>query len=255
MTYPEATIDVVLGQLGEGMSQAEISRRTGISRAAIRAWGRGRVPKRAGRGRRHGPNERMTCELIQLAASPAYAYLLGLYLGDGCISRMPRDVFRLRITCCDAYPHLMDLCQEAVEVVMPSNKVSRTHRIGCTDVGSSSKHWPCLFPQHGPGPKHKRRIVLTRWQNDIVRENTQEFLRGLVHSDGCRCINRVTNRLGQRYEYPRYLFTNASDDIRNLFCWSCDLLHVEWRVMNSRTISVNKRADVAFLDGFIGAKT
>jgi len=253
VTYPQPVVDDVLGLLAGGLSHAEISRRTGISRAAIRDWSRGRVPKRVSGS--HGADRRATCSLIPIVPPAPYAYLLGLYLGDGCISTMPKDVFRLRIACCDRYPHLMDLCQEAIEAVMPANKVGRAHGIGCTDVGSSSKHWPCLFPQHGPGPKHKRRIVLTRWQDAIVRENTRDFIRGLVHSDGCRGINPITAPSGKRYFYPRYEFTNVSDDIRGLFCWACNLLHVEWRVMNSKTISINKRADVAFLDTIIGPKT
>jgi hypothetical protein len=32
------------------------------------------------------------------------------------------------------------------------------------DVSSYWKHWPCLFPQHGPGRKHERRIALVPWQ-------------------------------------------------------------------------------------------
>jgi hypothetical protein len=42
-----------------------------------------------------------------------------------------------------------------------SNSVGRTAKIGCTEVASYSKHWICLFPQHGPGRKHDRRIELT----------------------------------------------------------------------------------------------
>jgi hypothetical protein len=33
----------------------------------------------------------------------------------------------------------------------------------------SWKHGPCLFPQHGPGRKHDRPIVLEEWQTDVVR--------------------------------------------------------------------------------------
>ena len=58
----------------------------------------------------------------------------------------------------------------------------------------------------------------------------------------------------KRYEYPRYTFSNASDDIRGLFCWALDLVGVEWRVMNARNISVAKRASVALLDTFVGPK-
>ena len=253
MTYAQPTIDEVLALLATGLPKAEVSRQRGISRSAILSWSRGRIPKRA--AGLHASYDRTECSLIDTLPPAPYAYLLGLYLGDGCISTMPRGVFRLRITCCNAYPHLMDLCDEAIGCVMPANKVGRARRVGCTDVGSSSKHWPCLFPQFGPGPKHRRVIALAPWQEVIVRNHTAEFLTGLIHSDGCRTINRVSNRLGQRYEYPRYLFTNVSDDIRSLFCWACDLLGIEWKVMNSKNISVNKRADVAFLDTFIGPKT
>jgi hypothetical protein len=66
-------------------------------------------------------------------------------------------------------------------------------------------------------------------------------------------INRV--RHGETtYHYPRYNFTNRSDDIKRIFCDACDLLGVEWRVMNRWNISVARRASVALLDEFIGPK-
>jgi hypothetical protein len=34
----------------------------------------------------------------------AYAYLLGLYLGDGCLSEHPRGVYHLRVACAARYP-------------------------------------------------------------------------------------------------------------------------------------------------------
>ena len=42
--------------------------------------------------------------------------------------------------------------------------------------------------------------------------------------------------------------------IRALFCWACDLLGIEWRVMNEWNISVARRESVATLDEFIGPK-
>jgi hypothetical protein len=69
--------------------------------------------------------------------------------------------------------------------VLP-NKVSRTPKIGCTEVASYSKHWPCLFPQHGPGRKHERRIELVPWQQELVDLDPRPLVRGLLHSDGCR---------------------------------------------------------------------
>ena len=54
------------------------------------------------------------------------------------------------------------------------------------------------FPQHGPGRKHKRPIVLEAWQQAIVEAHPWQFLRGLLHSDGCRTINRFKTKLPER---------------------------------------------------------
>ncbi|HEY3951871.1 MAG TPA: transcriptional regulator, partial [Streptosporangiaceae bacterium] len=92
---------------------------------------------------------------------------------------------------------------------------------------SVSKHWPCLFPQHGPGGKHERKIELEVWQQRIVDKFTAAFVRGLFHSDGCRTPNRIRRRCndGDRwYQYPRYFFTNYSADILRLCGESLDAL-------------------------------
>jgi hypothetical protein len=122
---------------------------------------------------------------------------------------------------------------------------------------SYSKHWPCLFPQHGPGLKHNRKIELADWQQVIVNRHPGEFARGLFHSDGWRGINRVRGALkeGDRwYEYPRYQFVNQSEDILRLCSEALDVLGVEWRYSKPTTISVAKRDAVARLDEFVGPK-
>jgi hypothetical protein len=95
--------------------------------------------------------------------------------------------------------------------------------------------------------------VLADWQQHIVDSHHEAFLRGLIHSDGCRHINRVWSN-GKAYEYSRYHFTNVSADIRALFCASCDALGIAWRRMNARNISVARREAVGLLDGFVGPK-
>ncbi|MGH9216321.1 MAG: transcriptional regulator, partial [Acidimicrobiales bacterium] len=148
---------------------------------------------------------------------PAYAYLLGLYLGDGCLTGNEKDVYRLRIVLDVRYPSIIAECAAAMAQVLP-NKVGMINNPGCVAVNAYSKHWPCLFPQHGPGPKHLRPIVLRQWQDEIALDRHPElFLRGLIHSDGYRGINRIKGR----YAYPRYLFDNRSDDIRALFLDGC----------------------------------
>jgi hypothetical protein len=144
-----------------------------------------------------------------------------------------------------------------MSAVRPGNKVRTQQQAGCTEVISCSRHWPCLFPQHGPGRKHMRKIELQTWQRIIVTENAGRFARGLFHSDGYRGINRVRAQLADGdhwYEYPRYLFTNESADILRLCGEALDQLGVAWRYSRRNSISVARRAAVARLDDFVGPK-
>jgi hypothetical protein len=124
-------------------------------------------------------------------------------------------------------------------------------------VFSYSKHWPCLFPQHGAGMKHTRKIELADWQQVIVDRYPGDFVRGLIHSDGYRGRNRVRRMLADGdhwYEYPRYLFCNTSTDILGLCGAALDRLGVDWRYARWNMISVAKRDAVALLDAFVGPK-
>lgn len=128
---------------------------------------------------------------------------------------------------------------------------------GCVVVQAHGKHWTCLFPQHGPGRKHERPIVLEDWQRDIVTAHPGDFLRGLFHSDGCRARNwtrKVVAGELKRYDYLRWQFTNSSDDIRELCCWALELVDIPWRQSNGKTISVSRRHAVARLDELIGPR-
>jgi hypothetical protein len=107
-----------------------------------------------------------------------------------------------------------------------------------------------VFPQHGPGTKHLRRIELAAWQASIVAEQPASLLRGLIHSDGCRVINRVGE-----YAYPRYLFSNRSEDIRRIFREACDSVGVRPTNPKPDEISIARRVDVVTLDSFVGPKT
>ena len=112
-----------------------------------------------------------------------------------------------------------------------------------------SNHWPCLLPQHGPGRKHQRRIALAAWQEDILDGYHREFVRGLIHSDGCRI---VANDRGVKS--IRYHFSNKSDDIKALYCKSLDALGVRWTRPCDRQIAVYRKDSVAILEQFIGPK-
>ena len=238
-------VKAVQDLLDVGLSDCEIERRTGVPRRTVMDWRRKGPPGQAARA----DAEQMDPQHVPYGA---YSYLLGLYLGDGHIVANRRGVYRLSIYLDQRYPEIIAECRSAIAAVR-GKPAALDPQIGCIRVNAYSKHWPALFPQHGPGPKHLRPIALADWQQEIVDEQPELFLRGLIQSDGCRVINRVTVR-GMRYAYPRYQFTNASDDIRRMFCDTCDAIGVEWRVMNARNISVARRASVARLDGFIGPK-
>lgn len=179
-----------------------------------------------------------------------------MYLGDGCLSEGARSVFRLRITLDKRYPNIICECQEAIADVRGPGRVAAglIPRPGCFEVYSNWKHWPCLFPQHGPGMKHLRLIELAPWQEEIAVAEPGRLLRGLIHSDGCRITNRVKVR-GVDYAYPRYQFTNTSADIRAIFCKACDDFGIRWAQSNWNVISVSRAESVAKLDDVIGPKT
>jgi hypothetical protein len=244
---------LVLELVRAGRNDCEIARETGIPRGTVREWRKGRTPM-FNRTRIPGEPSRPGCQVccgdpLTLPQAP-YGYLLGLYLGDGCLTPCPRGVYKLRIVCTNRYPGLIRDCELAMAQVL-GNKVGRMVKAGegCTEVNSYSKHWLCLFPQHGPGKKHERKIELTPWQQELVDLDPRPLIRGLLHSDGCRVLNWVNGT-----PYPRYHFSNVSADIRGIFGRACDQLGVEWRPNNPWCLSVARRGSVALLDGFVGAK-
>ncbi len=190
------------------------------------------------------------------ALGDAYVYLLGMYLGDGCLTQAARAVWRLRISLDRRYPCLIDRCQWAIEQVADRSP-GRVPRPGCYEVYSNWKHWRCVFPQHGRGPKHKRRIELQPWQRQLIAAYPGEMVRGLIHSDGSRFQNRVRRTWANQtreYIYPRYMFVNHSAEIREIFVDACEALGVESRPNRAFSISVARRESVKILDALVGPK-
>jgi hypothetical protein len=237
-------VERVLALAGAGLNQSAVARATGIPRSTVRDGLGGRLPRPRPPGGRRG-----------LDVPPAaYAYLLGLYLGDGFIATGPR-AFGLRIFFDARYPGIIGECVRAVRRVLPENRVWVARRLPtrCVVVQCWSTRWPELFPQHGPGRKHDRRIVLADWQRAITADQPKPLIRGLLHSDGCRFINPVRYKQ-RRYTYPRYLFSNRSEDIKAILCAHLDLLGIAWRRVGDHEISIAQREAVAALDEFVGPK-
>jgi hypothetical protein len=108
--------DAVCERIAAGMTDLSIEAEPGVPRPTVSEWRR-----------------RPRSSFSAFPAGP-YCYLLGLYLGDGCI---------------------------AAVLARSDNSV---------EVGLYSKHWVCIFPQHGPGKKHHRVITLEPWQEDLVNQ-------------------------------------------------------------------------------------
>lgn len=227
-----------------GLNDCQISRMTGIPSHTICDWrhGKRRDPALTRVG------ECPVCTNRDLD-EPWYSYLLGLYLGDGCISEHPRT-YRLRITLDIRYPSIIDACAAAIDIVRAGeHPAGFVHCPGCVYVSSYWNHWPCVFPQHGAGPKHLRPINLSPWQQAIADGYPDRLLRGLIQSDGSRDLNWVKGK-----SYPRYQFSNNSADIQEIFCRAAELFGVHWTRSYWKTISIARRPDVEKLDVIIGPK-
>ena len=188
-----------------------------------------------------------------------YAYLLGLFLGDGCLIRRSRASPQLVLTLDPRYPRIIDEAVAAIEKTVPGINVPRAARPGCVALLASHRVWAAAFPQGlGSGRKHHRRIELTAWQRQVTHSHPPSLLRGLLHSDGCRSVNRFRTLLPsgrlREYSYVRYFFTNYSADIRQIFCEHCDLIGICWTQSSFKNISIAHRDSVALLDRFVGPK-
>ena len=236
-----------------GRADYEIERLTGVPRSTVGAW-------RHGRGTAHHRRIARARPTWRPRDPAAYSYSLGAYLGDGCITKRSSRSWLLAISLDSRYPGIVAEVEAALSVLLPDVTVTRFFRKGgsVTVVRLSHPVLQFAFPQHGSGRKHTREIALTDWQHELTHAHPKELLRGLIHSDGCRTINRFKTRLPSgrvaEYEYPRYFFSNLSADIRGLFCDYCERLGIRWTQSNHRNISVSHRDSVAILDQFIGPK-
>ncbi len=234
-----------------GWSKASIARTLGVARSTVRMWCTHQMltddpAQRAGR-----------CFRCRISPEPpdepsSYAYLLGQYLADGHLVTNAK-VPVLRVACAACYPDIMDEVEQAMRQTL-ARSVCRVASPGCFKVTGYSKHWPCLFPQHGPGRKHHRKISLETWQEEIVTGHSRELLRGLIHADGTR-VSNVVHAGGKQYSYPRYFFSNESTDILRICGQALDEVGAQWRYNRPNSISVARRCSVALLDTFIGPKS
>ena len=258
MAHSPATYTAVMMLICDrSLSDYEIARRTSVPRATIQRWRRRAGILHARRPRSIGQSERRDAWTVR--DSPAYCYLLGAYLGDGTVC-ITRGCAWLQIVNDRQYQSISEEILTAMKTTFPDAR-PRTHpsSVGESDVLCITH--PAVvraFPQHGPGRKHLRPIILEDWQLELTHANPDCLIRGLIHSDGCRAENRFRTKLPSgrvaEYAYIRYFFSNLSADIRQLFIDRCELLGIRVTQSNHRNLSVSHRDSVAILERIVGPK-
>ena len=264
--HPPEIKRAALDLIAAGHNDCEVSRRLGVPRRTIMDWRRRRYEER---------RVAYSLEICPRCWRPAkpmvftpsdYAQLLGVYLGDGYVSRGART-YRLRIYLDSRYPKmngeiklLMERCfrANAVTVTKPSRSPLSGRDDTCTVLSIYSTHLPCVFPQHGSGRKHERSIVLEDWQEAAVAAAPWGFIRGCIQTDGCAFVNRTDIQRSEPYEYLSYQFSNRSLEIVELFVGACCDVSVQCRVTGSHergwAVRINRRSSVALMREHVGVK-
>src|SRR5437867_1729468 len=239
----QETVDSAMRMSDEGVVDRVNAEIHGVAVKTIRRWRRLYQRRGLPRGEGFRPTSCPRCDGAELNEA-AYALLLGWYLGDGHIVAARRGVYLLSIANDPKYLELNQEIAATMKLVKPT--ASPWMRGGhAIRIEAGWRHWPCLFPQHGPGRKHLRKIELEPWQWGIVAKYPQQLLRGLFHSDGCRFVNWASKADGKRYYYVRYMFSNESEDIRKILTDALDLLGIAWRRPRRNAIAVSRQEAVA----------
>jgi hypothetical protein len=122
--YDRTVREQAARMLDAGLSLNATSKRLGVSRAAVRDW-------RDNPGRKR-LSDCPVCLPDSTIDQPAYAHLLGLYLGDGCISLLQRQIYSLRIACDQRYPRLIAEAGAALGSMRPGTILRGLfHSDGC----------------------------------------------------------------------------------------------------------------------------
>jgi hypothetical protein len=250
MRRPERDFEWVKQLASLGLSDYKIATRTGVPRSTVLRW---RAMDR--------PPGLLTDAAEWTVPDPAvYVYLLGCYLGDGHVNHRPPSTWQLRIACGRRYTGIIDEVLDAMRVTFPGRPATQFPASqGASDVVAICH--PGIgraFPQHGPGRKHLRQIELADWQRELTYAYPAALIRGLIHSDGCRVVNRFKTKLPSgrvaSYAYIRYFFSNLSADIRAIFREHCELLGIRVTQSNHRNLTVSHRHSVAILEDLVGPK-
>jgi hypothetical protein len=160
--------------IATGMPDGDIARLVGVPTRTVRTWRRRGSPRHERRA--------IATSAWRPRDEPSYSYLLGLYLGDGHITRRRTHAPFLRLTLDLRYELILAEATGAIEATLPVSVRRYKFDPGSDAIVLQASHpaWPFVFPQHGPGRKHDRPIVLVDWQRAITQRHPEPFIRGLT---------------------------------------------------------------------------
>ena len=119
MVYTVETVIEALDRAAAGETSREIAACLDVPYETVRVWRSGRVPKAAA----HVLGGGVLCSdcgcPVHRILDRERAYLLGLYLGDGCLARNGKSSFLLRVTMDAAYPGIIEEARRAVASISP----------------------------------------------------------------------------------------------------------------------------------------
>jgi hypothetical protein len=197
--------------------------------------------------------------VIRPRDSYSYAYLLGAYLGDGYVANTGRS-FQLVITLDAVYPDIIEECRAAIVLSLPAARpCARPHAVHrSVRVEAGSKLWPDLFPQMGPRAQAR---APDRPSPLAARDRRGPPLALRARADPLRRLSNrqplqdaAAVRARGRVRLSAVLLQQPLEDIRRLFCESCERLGLRWTQSNHRNISVSHRTSVALLDENVGPR-
>ncbi len=133
------------------------------------------------------------------------AYLIGVALGDGNLSKVNGRVTRLRVTCDIKYTFLITEIIAALKFVLPESSIGivGNHR-KCLNIVSYSNHWETILgwkAQKGSKYEQNSNVPEWVWCKD---EYIKACLKGLIETDGSIYHDRG---------YPMVMFTNIVEDL------------------------------------------
>ena len=125
------------------------------------------------------------------------AYVIGIAIGDGNLSNPNKRAVRLRITCDNKYENTIINFVDAIQQIMPANKVSvQKRKVNCVDISCYSNKWENILGwKVGHGSKCAQNVSVPSW----IKRNKKY----------CRyCLKCLFETDGSVYKDRAYLMAN-----------------------------------------------